>query len=304
MRDVVFTSCQRFDRWPTEAMPGQIQYANRYMPVDDFDVGKSCAEITRRTILPRARKDGDIVAAGSCQRAGDLVDVFADAGAGSKGGPVIDHDPHAPETITFTPYPCWSTGWKDILAALSVGAERSQMKIAVVGTGYVGLVLGACLAETGNDVTCIDKDQAKLKQLRRGVMPIYEPGLEEMVRRNQKERPPRLHQRSAKAVREASIVFIAVGTPQHEDGSADLTHVLAVARDIARAMNGYKVIVDKSTVPVGTAARVRESDRPRNRSPLQRRQQSRISQAGRGGRGFSEARPGRDRRGRRSRERR
>ncbi len=132
------------------------------------------------------------------------------------------------------------------------------MKIAVVGTGYVGLVLGACLAENGNDVTCIDKDEAKLKQLRRGVMPIYEPGLEEMVRRNQKERRLAFTKDLRKAVREANIVFIAVGTPQHEDGSADLTHVLAVARDIAHAMNGYKVIVDKSTVPVGTAARVRE----------------------------------------------
>jgi len=132
------------------------------------------------------------------------------------------------------------------------------MKIAVVGTGYVGLVLGACLAENGNDVTCIDKDEAKLKQLRRGVMPIYEPGLEEMVRRNQKEHRLAFTKDLRKAVREASIVFIAVGTPQHEDGSADLTHVLAVARDIAHAMNGYKVIVDKSTVPVGTAARVRE----------------------------------------------
>jgi UDPglucose 6-dehydrogenase len=132
------------------------------------------------------------------------------------------------------------------------------MRIAVVGTGYVGLVLGACLAETGNDVTCIDKDEAKLKQLRRGVMPIYEPGLEEMVRRNQKEDRLAFTKDLRKAVREASIVFIAVGTPQHEDGSADLTHVLAVARDIAHAMNGYKVIVDKSTVPVGTAVRVRE----------------------------------------------
>jgi UDPglucose 6-dehydrogenase len=131
------------------------------------------------------------------------------------------------------------------------------MKIAVVGTGYVGLVLGACLAENGNDVTCIDKDKAKLKQLRHGVMPIYEPGLEEMVRRNEKEHRLFFTKDLRQAVRDATIVFIAVGTPQHEDGSADLTHVLAVAHDIAKAMNGYKVIVDKSTVPVGTAARVR-----------------------------------------------
>ena len=132
------------------------------------------------------------------------------------------------------------------------------MKIAVVGSGYVGLVLGACLAENGNDVTCIDKDAAKVRRLRRGIMPIYEPGLEEMVRRNRKEARLAFTTDLRRSVRGASIVFIAVGTPQHEDGSADLTHVLEVARDIARAMNGYKVIVDKSTVPVGTAARVRE----------------------------------------------
>jgi UDPglucose 6-dehydrogenase len=132
------------------------------------------------------------------------------------------------------------------------------MKIAVVGSGYVGLVLGACLAENGNDVTCVDKDAAKVRRLRRGIMPIYEPGLEEMVKRNRKERRLEFTTDLRRSVRGAGIVFIAVGTPQHEDGSADLTHVLGVARDIAKAMNGYKVIVDKSTVPVGTAARVRE----------------------------------------------
>ena len=132
------------------------------------------------------------------------------------------------------------------------------MKIAVVGTGYVGLVLGACLAENGNDVTCIDKDEAKVRQLRRGVMPIYEPGLEEMVQRNRAEKRLEFTTDLPRSVGAAQIVFIAVGTPQHEDGSADLTHVLAVAREIAKALNGYKVIVDKSTVPVGTAARVRD----------------------------------------------
>ncbi len=132
------------------------------------------------------------------------------------------------------------------------------MKIAVVGTGYVGLVLGACLAETGNDVTCVDKEAAKVRQLRRGVMPIYEPGLEEMVRSNQAEGRLLFTTDLGRAVKAASIVFIAVGTPQDEDGAADLTHVLAVARDIGTVMNGYKVIVDKSTVPVGTAARVRD----------------------------------------------
>jgi UDPglucose 6-dehydrogenase len=132
------------------------------------------------------------------------------------------------------------------------------MKIAVVGTGYVGLVLGACLAENGNDVICIDKDKQKVQRLRRGVMPIYEPGLEEMVRRNRSEKRLEFTTDLPKSIRAAKIVFIAVGTPQHEDGSADLTHVLGVAREVAQAMNGYKVIVDKSTVPVGTAARVRK----------------------------------------------
>ena len=132
------------------------------------------------------------------------------------------------------------------------------MKIAIVGTGYVGLVAGACFAENGNDVTCVDKDAAKVRLLRRGRMPIYEPGLEEMVQRNTAEGRLVFTTVLNKAVRQASIIFIAVGTPQGEDGSADLQHVLAVARDIGRAMNEYKVIVDKSTVPVGTAARVRE----------------------------------------------
>jgi UDPglucose 6-dehydrogenase len=142
------------------------------------------------------------------------------------------------------------------------------MKIAVVGTGYVGLVLGACLAENGNDVVCIDKDDAKLRQLRRGIMPIYEPGLEEMVRRNRAEKRLDFTKDLPRSVRGAGIIFIAVGTPQHEDGSADLTHVLAVARDIAKAMNGYKVIVDKSTVPVGTAVRVREVVRRETNHPF------------------------------------
>jgi UDPglucose 6-dehydrogenase len=142
------------------------------------------------------------------------------------------------------------------------------MKIAVVGSGYVGLVLGACLAENGNDVTCIDKDAAKVRALRRGIMPIYEPGLEEMVTRNTAEKRLAFTTDLASAVRASSIIFIAVGTPQHEDGSADLTHVLAVARDIAKTMNGYKVIVDKSTVPVGTAQRVRELMRRETSHPF------------------------------------
>jgi UDPglucose 6-dehydrogenase len=142
------------------------------------------------------------------------------------------------------------------------------MKIAVVGTGYVGLVVGACFAESGNDVVCVDKDEAKIRLLRRGRMPIYEPGLEEMVRRNRVERRLTFTSMLPRAVRESSIVFIAVGTPQGEDGSADLNHVLGVAKDIARAMNGYKVIVDKSTVPVGTSAKVREVIRRETTHPF------------------------------------
>ncbi|MBI4486898.1 MAG: UDP-glucose/GDP-mannose dehydrogenase family protein [Acidobacteria bacterium] len=132
------------------------------------------------------------------------------------------------------------------------------MKIAVAGTGYVGLVLGACLAENGNNVICVDKDSAKIAMLEQGRMPIYEPGLEELVRRNHRHRLT-FSTDLAAAVHNAEIIFIAVGTPQDEDGSADLQHVLAVARDIGRAMNKYTVVVDKSTVPVGTAAKVREA---------------------------------------------
>jgi UDPglucose 6-dehydrogenase len=142
------------------------------------------------------------------------------------------------------------------------------MKIAVVGTGYVGLVVGACLAETGNDVVCVDNNAAKVRSLRRGVMPIYEPGLEELVRRNQREKRLSFTTVLPRAVRASTIVFIAVATPQDEDGAADLQHVEAVARDVARAMNGYKVVVDKSTVPVGTAARVREIIRRETTHPF------------------------------------
>jgi UDPglucose 6-dehydrogenase len=132
------------------------------------------------------------------------------------------------------------------------------MKVAVVGTGYVGLVAGACFAESGNDVVCVDKDEAKVRTLKRGKMPIYEPGLEELVRRNRQEGRLSFTTMLPKAVRDSTIIFIAVGTPQGEDGSADLKHVLGVAAEIAKAMDGYKVIVDKSTVPVGTSERVRE----------------------------------------------
>jgi len=142
------------------------------------------------------------------------------------------------------------------------------MRIAVVGTGYVGLVAGVCFAESGNDVVCVDNDATKIRALSKGKVPIYEPGLEELLRRNRSEGRLTFTSALPKAVREAAIVFIAVGTPQGEDGSADLQHVLAVAKDVAKAMNGYKVIVNKSTVPVGTAERVREVVRRETTHPF------------------------------------
>ncbi|HET7468736.1 MAG TPA: UDP-glucose/GDP-mannose dehydrogenase family protein [Gemmatimonadales bacterium] len=131
------------------------------------------------------------------------------------------------------------------------------MHVAVIGSGYVGLVAGACLAETGNDVVCVDKDADKIARLQKNEIPIYEPGLEPMVRRNQAEGRLTFTTDIGAAVRAARVVFIAVGTPPGEDGSADLQHVLAVAREIGRNMNDHKVVVTKSTVPVGTAEKVR-----------------------------------------------
>jgi UDPglucose 6-dehydrogenase len=142
------------------------------------------------------------------------------------------------------------------------------MKIAVVGSGYVGLVAVACLAENGNDVICVDRDAAKVRTLRRGKIPIYEPGLEEMVRRNRAEKRLTFTTALTQGVRNSQIIFVAVGTPTGEDGSADLQHVLAVAKDIAKSMNGYKVIVNKSTVPVGTASKVREIVRRETTHPF------------------------------------
>jgi UDPglucose 6-dehydrogenase len=142
------------------------------------------------------------------------------------------------------------------------------MKIAVIGTGYVGLVAGACLAENGNEVTCVDKDAAKIRMLQRGRIPIYEPGLEELVRRNRAEKRLTFTTNLPQGVRNSQIVFIAVGTPTGEDGSADLRHVLDVAREIGRSMNGYKVIVDKSTVPVGTSMKVRETVKKETNHPF------------------------------------
>jgi len=130
------------------------------------------------------------------------------------------------------------------------------MKIAVVGTGYVGLVTGTCLAEVGTDVTCIDIDKKKIEGLKNGVMPIYEPGLEPMVTRNYKKGKLHFSTDITSAIKDADVAFIAVGTPPGEDGSADLQYVLKVASQIGANMNSYGVVVTKSTVPVGTAKKV------------------------------------------------
>jgi UDPglucose 6-dehydrogenase len=131
------------------------------------------------------------------------------------------------------------------------------MNVAVVGTGYVGLVVGACLAETGNDVICADVDEQKIAGLKQNRLPIYEPGLEPLVTRNQKSGRLQFTTDVGAGIERSTIVFIAVGTPPDEDGSADLQHVLEVARTIGRHMNGPKIVVTKSTVPVGTAELVR-----------------------------------------------
>jgi UDPglucose 6-dehydrogenase len=132
------------------------------------------------------------------------------------------------------------------------------MKIAVVGTGYVGLVTGTCFAETGNDVTCVDIDKAKVDKLSSGQITIYEPGLEKIFLRNQKEGRLRFTTHLADGVHDAQIIFLALPTPPGEDGSADLKYILGVAGELGKIIKKYKVIIDKSTVPVGTAEKVRQ----------------------------------------------
>lgn len=133
------------------------------------------------------------------------------------------------------------------------------MKIAIVGTGYVGLVSGACFAEMGADVTCIDVDKRKIEMLRKGQIPIYEPGLEELVARNVADGRLHFSTEMGECLDEVEIVFSAVGTPPDEDGSADLRYVLEVAREFGRKINRYTLLVTKSTVPVGTAQRVKQT---------------------------------------------
>lgn len=142
------------------------------------------------------------------------------------------------------------------------------MHVAVIGSGYVGLVAGACLAETGNDVTCVDVDAEKIARLQRNEVPIYEPGLEPMVKRNQEEGRLTFTTDIGAAIRSSRVIFIAVGTPPGEDGSADLSHVLAVAREVGRHMNEPKIVVTKSTVPVGTAEKVRAAVQAETSQPF------------------------------------
>src|SRR5512135_3219329 len=132
------------------------------------------------------------------------------------------------------------------------------MNIAVIGSGYVGLVSGTCYAESGNEVICVDIDERRIAQLHEGKIPIYEPGLEELVRRNIKEGRLHFTTSTAEAVAQSMVSYIAVGTPMGDNGAADLSAIFKAAEDIARAVTGYHIIVVKSTVPVGTNDRVRE----------------------------------------------
>jgi UDPglucose 6-dehydrogenase len=131
------------------------------------------------------------------------------------------------------------------------------MKIAIVGTGYVGLVTGTCFAETGVDVVCVDIDEKKIENLKNGIIPIYEPGLQPMVERNFKKGRLQFATSLKECINECEAVFIAVGTPPDEDGSADLQYVLAVAREIGQHMTDYLVAVTKSTVPITTSEKVK-----------------------------------------------
>jgi len=154
-----------------------------------------------------------------------------------------------------------------VLSRNKEGGDKHFMQISVIGTGYVGLVTGACFAEFGNYVTCVDKDGRKIEMLSAGEMPIFEPGLETLVVKNMKEGRLRFTTDIADAVDKALVIFLAVGTPSSTDGSADLSQIEEVARQIAMALNGYKVIVTKSTVPVGAAAQIKTIIEENKRGP-------------------------------------
>ncbi len=142
------------------------------------------------------------------------------------------------------------------------------MEISFIGTGYVGLVQGACFADSGHSVLCMDIDEKKIANLKRGVIPIYEPGLEEMVRRNTQEKRLEFTTSLKAAVEHGDVIFLCLPTPQSEDGSADLTRVLAVAEQIASYVVGYKIIISKSTVPVGTVDRIRQIMRKKGKNEV------------------------------------
>ena len=142
------------------------------------------------------------------------------------------------------------------------------MKLCVVGTGYVGLVAGTCFAEGGNDVVCVDNVVAKIEALKQGAVPIYEPGLEELIRRNVAESRLAFTTDLAEAARKSQVIFVAVGTPSGDDGAADLSAVMSVAREIARHVDGYRVIVTKSTVPIGTSERIAAEMRALTKHPF------------------------------------
>ncbi len=165
------------------------------------------------------------------------------------------------------------------------------MKIAIVGTGYVGLVTGTCFADSGNQVTCIDIDEKKIARLNAGDIPIYEPGLAEMVEHNVEAKRLAFTTDLASAVSTASIVFLAVGTPSADDGSADLSALWKVVDDIAAHLAKDAIVVTKSTVPVGTNHEINERLKELHRPGLRRGQQSRVSQRRRGDRGLHQARP-------------
>ena len=143
------------------------------------------------------------------------------------------------------------------------------MKLSVIGTGYVGLVQGACFADTGNNVICMDIDKKKINSLKKGTIPIYEPGLEELVRKNVQEGRLEFTTSIKTAVQKSDIIFLCLPTPPSEDGSADLTHVLSVANQIAELANGEKIVVSKSTVPVGTVDKIRQVLKKKAKHPME-----------------------------------
>ncbi|MEK6837717.1 MAG: nucleotide sugar dehydrogenase, partial [Nanoarchaeota archaeon] len=143
------------------------------------------------------------------------------------------------------------------------------MKIAVMGAGYVGLVTGACLANLGNDVICVDIDDERISNLRKGVIPFFEPGLRDLVEMNLAQRRLMFTTDSELAIRNSDVIFVAVGTPSDKDGKADISAVFAAAEHIARYMDSYKVIIVKSTVPVGTCHKLKEFIRQKQKKPVE-----------------------------------